>query len=605
MVTRGNEKLSIDLREAYDIINKSNLVIFKWTLSDDIPTEFVSESIQIFGYRPEDFYDAGDLKDYWSFVYPEDRERVKNELYHARQQGTTSYKNQYRIITKSGDVRWVEEWVIHERDESGNLLHEKGILRDITDSVIISERLKSSEARYKELFDNASAFIFTISESDAITTSNRSFSQLLGIETDNQTNIENINTYFSTAFITKLAGKSFYTYCLSRIEEKVEVEFLLPTGYKMHIELSNRVIKHPQKKDEIQLVGTDITEKKFAEEKIKYLSTHDPLTGLNNRLSFDEKLVDLDLKGERGICIIVGDVNGLKMVNDAFGHRYGDQLLVAISEILNTIFDDEDFITRLSGDEFAIITRKRDIPKWIKKIDESCKALDRFPFIVDISLGFAIKKDTHQTLDNLFREADHSMYRSKLRRSRRIKLDMIESLKKQLEIKSIETAYHSRRMTKIASDFGKFIGLNDIHMEELTLAVSVHDIGMVSVDKSLIDKPGKLTESEFNEVKKHAEIGYHLLIATPTLANVGEYVLSHHENFDGTGYPQGLKGNEIPYIARIIAVVDSYESMTRERIYHGAIGHDKAISELERLSGKRYDPKIVAAFVAYYEQVKA
>lgn len=95
------------------------------------------------------------------------------------------------------------------------------------------------------------------------------------------------------------------------------------------------------------------------------------------------------------------------------------------------------------------------------------------------------------------------------------------------------------------------------------------------------------------------------MIATPTLANVGEYVLSHHENFDGTGYPQGLKGNEIPYIARIISVVDSYESMTRERIYHGAVGHDKALSELERLSGKRYDPKIVAAFVAYYEQVKA
>ena len=121
MVVNLSNKLAEELEEAYDIISKSNLVIFKWTLSEDIPTDFVSENISQFGYHPEDFY-TGKLKDYWEFVHPLDRERVKQELYYARENGRESYKNQYRVICADGDVKHVEEWVIHERNEAGTLL---------------------------------------------------------------------------------------------------------------------------------------------------------------------------------------------------------------------------------------------------------------------------------------------------------------------------------------------------------------------------------------------------------------------------------------------------------------------------------------------------
>ena len=110
-----NMRLSEELEEAYDIINKTNLVIFKWTLSEDVPTDYVSDNIKLFGYKPEDFY-VGALKDYWEFVFNEDRDRVKTELYWAREHGRNNYKNQYRVICKNGEVKWVEEWVIHERD---------------------------------------------------------------------------------------------------------------------------------------------------------------------------------------------------------------------------------------------------------------------------------------------------------------------------------------------------------------------------------------------------------------------------------------------------------------------------------------------------------
>lgn len=126
-------------------------MIFKWTLSEDVPTDFVSENISLFGYAPEDFY-QGELRDYWEFVYPDDRERVKTELYKARTNGKSNYRSQYRVICKNGEIRWIEEWVIHERDAHGLLRHEKGIISDITDSIIVSEKLKESEYRYKELF---------------------------------------------------------------------------------------------------------------------------------------------------------------------------------------------------------------------------------------------------------------------------------------------------------------------------------------------------------------------------------------------------------------------------------------------------------------------
>lgn len=464
------EKMDIELQEAYDIINKSNLVIFKWTLSEDIPTDFVSENISLFGYEPEDFY-HGALQDYWAFVYHEDRERVKAELYGARINGSQNYRNEYRVICKNGDIKWVEEWVVHERDIHGNLIQEKGII-------------------------------------------------------------------------------------------------------------------------------TDITDKKRAEEKIKYLSEHDPLTGLNNRLSFDAKMEELERGDVFGLGIIIGDVNGLKMINDAFGHKMGDLMLVEVANVLGRVFSETgDYISRLSGDEFAIITKRRNLDALIEKVHVECVNLTQFPFKIDISFGYAIRKRISQSMDSVFRDADYQMYKNKLRRSKQIKLSMIESLKKQLESRSFETAKHSERMGVLAKKVGAQMQIGDSLIDELLLAVSVHDIGMVSIDKSVLDKPGELSYSERVEIMKHCEIGYHLLVATPSLAGVGEYVLSHHEHYDGSGYPQGLSGSEIPLIARIIAVVDSFEAMTHDRPYRAAKTHEAALEELIRLSGKKYDPNVVFAFV--------
>lgn len=590
-----NMRLSEELEEAYDIINKTNLVIFKWTLSEDIPTDFVSDNIKLFGYDPEDFY-TGALKDYWEFVYQEDRDRVKIELYWAREHGKQNYKNQYRVICKNGELKWVEEWVIHERDDSGKLIHEKGIIRDITDSVIISEKLKESESRYKELFDNASALIWTFKEDGRLTSYNKSFADMMGITFNNSNHT--IEQFFSKSTMDRIGNQSVFSYFLDHINSRIEIEMINKNGAIYAIELHMRIVYKNNQIDELQAVGNDVTDKKIAEAKIKYLTEHDTLTGLNNRLFFDRQLERLEKEEVHNLSIIIGDINGLKMVNDAFGHKMGDQMLMEVSKVLMAIFNNkDDVISRLSGDEFAIISQTRNIPAKIDEIQTACQKLVQFSFVVDISLGYSIRKKMTQSLDSIFREADHQMYRNKLHRTKKIKMNMIESLKSQLEAKSIETTMHSERMTVLAEKMGMFLKLNVATVEELILATSMHDIGMVSVDNSIVMKPDKLTQEEFKEIMKHSEIGYHLLVATPSLAGIGEYVLAHHENYDGSGYPQGLKGLEIPLLSRIIAIIDGYESMTHDRPYRNAYSHEMAMNDIMAQSGKKYDPNLVLAFI--------
>ena len=587
--------ISIDLQEAYDIINKTNLVIFKWTLSEEIPTDFVSENISIFGYTPEDFY-TGVLKDYWEFVYEEDREKTRKALYDARLKTDENFKNQYRVICKNGEIRWVEEWVIHERDDSGKLLNEKGIIRDINEAVRISEKLKESEAKYKELFDNASAIIFTFNSDGIVTNYNKTFKEALKLNSDDKKFV--IDDFIKL----KLPESSFFQNCLKKLNQRMEIEVLDQLGRVRFLELSCRVVLSDNDPHEIHAVGQDITESKLASEKIKYLTTRDSLTGLYNRSYFDQILAIYRDDEDRAVSIIIGDVNGLKMVNDAFGHKLGDELLIRVATILKGVFSDStDVVARLSGDEFAIITERKNISTLIDRIHFQCHNTKDFSFKIDISLGYSTRKKTNTSIDAIFREADHQMYKNKLKTSKHVKSMLIQTLQQRLSEESLETVEHAERIKVISDKIGKYLNLSEASMEELDLTAIMHDIGMISIPKEILNKSTKLSNKEMKEIQKHTEIGYHLLVSSPNLAGIAENVLAHHENYDGSGYPQGLKGGEIPLIARIIAVADAYEAMTHFRNYREIRTSEEAMTEILKLSGTKYDPSVVHAFLKVME----
>lgn len=202
---------------------------------------------------------------------------------------------------------------------------------------------------------------------------------------------------------------------------------------------------------------------------------------------------------------------------------------------------------------------------------------------------------------NCIKKVEEKVYRQKLLDKKSIKSSIMESLRKSLEEKNMETNEHAERVQKYALALGEKMKLKISDLDELILVASLHDIGKIGINEEILLKPGKLTDEEFEIMKTHTEIGYRIINASSELGNVAKSVLTHHEKWDGSGYPLGLKGEEIPLMARIINVVDSYDIMTRDKIYRKAIDKKKAISELKKHAGKQFDPEIVRHFIEYIE----
>ncbi|OOM16191.1 sensor domain-containing diguanylate cyclase/phosphohydrolase [Clostridium saccharobutylicum] len=351
-------------------------------------------------------------------------------------------------------------------------------------------------------------------------------------------------------------------------------------------------------------LSRDITERKNMEEKLRYLSQTDILTGTYNRYSFEEKVKELNYEKYLPLGIIMGDVNGLKLVNDTLGHLEGDKLLKNISNILKQICDLKGYVFRWGGDEFIILLPNSDQSKCeavIRDIRRKCEEAESDFIQLSIALGESVKYDLKDDIYNCIKKVEEKVYRQKLLDKKSIKSSIMESLRKSLEEKNMETNEHTERVQKYALALGEKMKLKISDLDELILVASLHDIGKIGINEEILLKPGKLTDEEFEIMKTHTEIGYRIINASSELGNVAKSVLTHHEKWDGSGYPLGLKGEEIPLLARIINVVDSYDIMTRDKIYRKAIDKKKAISELKKHAGKQFDPEIVRHLIDYIE----
>jgi diguanylate cyclase (GGDEF)-like protein len=347
------------------------------------------------------------------------------------------------------------------------------------------------------------------------------------------------------------------------------------------------------------LILTDITAIKEKEKQLYYQSYHDKLTGIYNRSYFEEELNRLDTKRQFPISIIIGDINGLKLINDAYGHNKGDEILIKTAEILKSILRYEDILTRWGGDEFAIIlpkTKRKDTISIIDRIKESFfeHSTDTMP--LNISMGFSVKKTFGKKINEVVKEAENTMNEYKLSENESARSSIILSLKKALEERDYETEEHSKRMEDLSLLLGKKVNLKGNELNELRLLAVLHDIGKISIPDSIIFKPGKLTSKEWEIIKKHPEIGYRVARSSPDLIQIAKGILYHHERWDGKGYPEGLKGNKIPLISRIVAIVDAYDAMTNDRPYRKAMSKKKALGEIERESGAQFDPSLAKIF---------
>jgi diguanylate cyclase (GGDEF)-like protein len=344
----------------------------------------------------------------------------------------------------------------------------------------------------------------------------------------------------------------------------------------------------------------DITERKKNENELLYLSNHDHLTGISNRRSFEEALIRLDTKQNLPLSIIMCDVNGLKLVNDSFGHELGDTLLKCAAEIIKKICRKEDVIARIGGDEFILLLPKTsaqesvDIANQIKELASKEKVAN---IELSISYGYDTKTTNKQSIVEIIANAENYMYRHKLYERSSIRSKTTDLIMNTLFEKSNREAAHSNRVSSICQAIASKLNLDKDAVNQMKIAGLIHDIGKIGIDEKILNKPGNLTDDERSEIERHPEIGWRLLSSTYEFTELAQFVLNHHEKWDGSGYPNGLRGEAIQLGARIIAIADAYDAMTSDRSYRKGLSKEEAIKELTRCSGSQFDPNIVEVFV--------
>nr|WP_083856529.1 HD domain-containing phosphohydrolase [Desulfosporosinus meridiei] len=548
--------------------------------------------------------------DWMSLTHPED---IKENLHKSGLMNDKTLENFNiikRYIKPDGSSVWAKITVATLNFEDKDKPSEICMVEDITEQKLNEDVIKSSEYTFRKLFEGSSDAIILLKDFRIIDC-NLAAIELLGYDSK-----------------TKIIGKTAWDISpekqpdgVSSMEKAWEISMLAlkqgkyrfewwhkkenGTVFPVEIMLTSILLRGKQV---LHAVWRDVSERKILEQKLEYLSYKDVLTGLYNRRFFEEELMRLNVPRNLPLTIVMADVNGLKLINDSFGHAMGDELLKKVGEVIVRGCRADDIIARLGGDEFVILlprTASAEIEQIVKRIKNQALNETVGSIEISISFGWETKLDKDEDIREVLKKAEDFMYKKKLFESPSMRGKTIKAIINTLHEKNKREEQHSHRVSALCESMGKALGLPEGEVEELKTVGLLHDIGKIAIEETTLNKPGALAEEEWQEIKRHPEIGYRILSTVNDMSEIADYVLCHHEKWNGTGYPKGLKGEEIPFQSRIIAIIDAYDAMTSERSYRKALSEEVVIKEIQTNSGTQFDPEVVNVFLEKVLRVKA
>lgn len=489
--------------------------------------------------------------------------------------------------------------------KNGKLVRAWGTQIDITDEMKLRDEFKEAKEEWEAIFNSIESPIFITDDIGRFTWVNKVAEHLLGKKLEELVGHNIRETDFIKRFPENL--EILKGIVRDKKSRSVEISF----GDKGYLFLFSPLVSSEGKVTKIIFLGKDITERKKWEEKIRYMSHHDFLTELYNRTYFEEWYKEFSFADNYPVGIILSDLNNLKLINDAFGHETGDTILKAFSCILkNTLGEGKGMVARIGGDEFVVIipkTNENKISRLANKLKYEAKRseLPEKGIQISVAVGYAVQNSPEENMDSVFRRADERMYKDKLSGGMSAYKNIIASLKLMLAERDSHTESHGERMGELAIKLGKEVGLKDYELHELEILAILHDIGKVGIPDAILFKPGPLSKEEWEAMKRHCEIGARISRGIPEIASISQDILYHHEWWDGSGYPEGLKGDAIPIKARIISIVDAYDSMRSKRPYKRVLTKKEAIEELKKFAGKQFDPFLIEKFLKIIQHKKA
>jgi len=481
-----------------------------------------------------------------------------------------------------------------------------GITRDITERKSIERKLEIERSLINSLMEKIPESIYFKDKQSRFIRLNKALADIIGLKDPNDA----IGKTDFDFFTKEHAKQAFDDEQKIVATGKPIIDIEEKETFKDREDRWISTTKMPLYSEKGELIGTfgisrDITEKKKAEDKIRYLSFHDTLTGLYNRAYFEEEFKRLDTERQLPITIVMGDVNGLKLMNDAYGHNKGDMLLKKISAILQESFRKEDIVSRWGGDEFITLLPKtytKDTVNIIKRIREKCIKGSTLDMPLSISLGVSTKRTPSEDLKKTLKDAEDKMYKNKISEGESANETLINSFKKKLRKRDLRTDKLVNKIQDYAVGIGERMNLSKLKLEELRLLMNLHNIGKLALADEILAKPGSLNKEEWKIVKKLPEVGYRIAGSSEQLKPIAEAILSHHEWYNGKGYPRGIKGEDIPILSRISFLINSFEAMTRDRPYRKKMTYNEAIGEIKKYSGVQFDPKVVNTFLEIIEE---